>query len=138
MLDDSDDEYCYRDRATSVESVKSEHLMSLSTGCGEVVIDTTSTTDHTELIERAPLTDRIEHELQDHQHHAVDRNQPSVSVDSIAAHADVNVSDAKEDGRILSPPSFSNGVTKSDFDAVVPSSYMSMSLSYCSPDSGSY
>jgi len=138
MLCDSDDEYCYRDRATNVESLKSEHSMSLSTGCGEVVIDTTSTTDHTELIEQTPLTDRIEHELQGSQHHSVDRNQPSITLDSITAHANMNVSDTKEGVTILSPPSFRNDVTESDFDAVVPSSSMLVSLSHNSPDSGIY
>ena len=138
MLDDSDDEYCHRDRAASVESDNSELPVSSSTGSCQVGMDKTSTADHTQLTEQALLTDRIEHKLQDNQRQPEARNQPSVLLHSIAAHSDMNVSDAEVHGRILSPPSFNNSITESDFDAVVPSSCMSVSLSRRSPDSGVY
>jgi len=113
------------DRATSVEPDESALPMSLSTGCGVDVIG------HKQPMKQASVTDGNELESRLDQHQRDEGDQ----LDCIATHADMNTSDVEERGKPLSPLSFSNTVTESDFDAVIPSSCMSVSHG---SDSGIY
>ena len=127
MADDShvsDDEYCQRVQATD-NSDKSTQPLPLGNRCIEVDVNTTSSFDHGELMEQVQLTNRVE----------VDEiDQPSLLVDSIAGHSEMNACCDQEHDKVLLLSSLSNTVADSDLSATVASTRISRS----SPDSGVY
>jgi len=127
-VDDSSGESCHEDRATDIEHDDAAQPTSSNTGRCVVVTDNSCTSDHTQVME---YDSRGEAEAYRDWHHHEERKRPSVLQDHIAT-------DAEEDRKVVSPPTLSNTVTESDSDAAVSRGCTSVSLSYCSPDSGVY
>ena len=133
-----DDEFCYGDGATNFMPVKSPLTVSLNSKCCEAVLDTPLTSDHSNSAEQASLPVDIENNYRPDWHDSEAKDQPSALLDCVATGADIGTSDMDKDRKVYSPSSCNNTVIETDFDVVISSGCLSVSMSHSSPDSGVY
>lgn len=133
VLRSLDDEFSHRD--TSVKPDEVPQSVSLSTESREVVLDTSLASDHAKLADISP-TDKIQSSYKHSQNCHDERDQPSALLGCAAGDEDINAAGEKEHGKIVSPSSVGNTVNESDFDTIISSGCLSVSMSHSSPDSG--